>query len=107
MMSHFAIVNLKHEPGAIANGAVLIDRRTKWGNPFRIGRHASREQVITRYSTELWRRIHAGDISMEDLAALHGKTLACWCAPLPCHGLVLASRRRLGGPDNLTTPKQL
>ena len=24
------------------------------------------------------------------LAALHGKPLACWCAPLPCHGQVLA-----------------
>ena len=25
------IVNLKHEPHALANGAVRIDRRTKWG----------------------------------------------------------------------------
>ena len=24
------------------------------------------------------------------LAALYGKPLACWCAPLPCHGQVLA-----------------
>jgi hypothetical protein len=26
------IVNLKHEPDAVANGAVRIDRRTSWGN---------------------------------------------------------------------------
>ncbi len=24
------------------------------------------------------------------IKALHGKTLACWCAPKPCHGDVLA-----------------
>ena len=30
------IVNLKHEPDAVARGAVRIDRRTRWGNPYRI-----------------------------------------------------------------------
>ena len=37
-----AIVNLKHEPDAVANGAVLIDRRTRWGNPFVVGRDGTR-----------------------------------------------------------------
>ena len=32
------IVNLKHEPDAVARGAVRIDRRTRWGNPFVVGR---------------------------------------------------------------------
>ena len=68
-MQRTAIVNLKHHPDAVRNGAVRIDRRTKWGN---------------------WRRIREGRVSLEELAALHGKTLACHCAPLPCHGEVLA-----------------
>ena len=88
-MHRTAIVNLKHEPHALANGAVRIDRRTKWGNPYRIG-PATREEVIALYRTELWRRIRAGELSLEELASLHGKTLACHCAPLPCHGEVLA-----------------
>ncbi len=83
------IVNLKHDPDAVKNGAVRIDRRTPWGNPFRIG-PATREQVIAQYRVDLWRRIRAGEIKIEELASLHGKTLACWCAPLPCHGDVLA-----------------
>jgi len=29
-----AVVNLKHQPHAVRNGAVRIDRRTKWGNPY-------------------------------------------------------------------------
>ena len=97
-MHRTAIVNLKHRPDlrrALARqdeceGVVRIDRRTRFGNPYRIGRHGTREQVIERYRAELWRRIRTGEVSLEELAALHGKTLACHCAPLPCHGEVLA-----------------
>ena len=85
-----AIVNLKHEPDAVANGAVLIDRRTRWGNPFVIGRDGTRPQVIARYRAALWRRIRAGEIPLAELAALASKRLACHCHPKPCHGLVLA-----------------
>ena len=60
-----------------------------WTLRYRIG-PASREQVIALYRAELWRRIREGRVSLEELAALHGKTLACHCAPLPCHGEVLA-----------------
>ena len=93
-----AIVNLRREPKlreafeqaqAVGN-TVLIDRRTKWGNPFRLGADGDREQVIARYRTDLWRRIRAGEIALEELADLDGCWLACWCAPLPCHGDVLA-----------------
>ena len=84
------IVNLKHEPDAVANGAVRIDRRTRWGNKFVIGRDGNREQVIARFRADLWRRIRAGEIALADLAALNSRTLACHCHPKPCHGLVLA-----------------
>ena len=84
------IVNLKREPHALADGAVRIDRRTAWGNPFVVGRHGTRAQVIARYRADLWRRIRAGEIAIETLAALNGRDLACHCAPLPCHGEVLA-----------------
>ncbi|MYH38826.1 MAG: DUF4326 domain-containing protein, partial [Rhodospirillaceae bacterium] len=89
-----AIVNLRSEPRLreefehvqVVNNTVLIDRRTRWGNPFRIGRDGSREEVIARYRADLWRRIRAGEIALEELAALDGCWLACWCEPLPCHG---------------------
>ena len=95
-MAH--IVNLKYELALRAalegkaehGGTVRIDRRTKWGNKFRIGPDEPRDEVIARYRADLWQRIRAGEIGLEELAALHGKRLACWCAPLPCHGQVLA-----------------
>ena len=93
-----AVVNLKTEPklherfdcAHVVNNTVLIDRRTGWGNPFRIGRDGSRDEVIARYRAALWRRIQAGEVTLEELAELDGCRLACWCEPLPCHGDVLA-----------------
>jgi len=93
-----AIVNLKTEPrlreefeyAQVVNNTVLIDRRTKWGNRWRLGRDGSREEVIARYRADLWRRIQAGEVSLEELAELNGCWLACWCEPLPCHGDVIA-----------------
>ena len=93
-----AVVNLKHEPVLhekfeythVVDNTVLIDRRTKWGNPFKLGVDGDREQVIARYRADLWRRIQAGEVPLEELAELHGCWLACWCEPLPCHGDILA-----------------
>ena len=70
--------------------AIRIDRKTRWGNPFIIGRDGTREEVIAKYRDRLWNDIRAGEISMDDLAGLHGKDLACHCAPQPCHGDVLS-----------------
>ncbi len=102
------IVNLKHEPDAVARGAVRIDRRTRWGNPYRIGRDGTRDEVITRYRAHLWRQIRSGEIALADLASLDSRDLACWCHPKPCHGTVLARaaawaagelRRRVASPE--------
>ena len=72
-------------------GVVRIDRRTRWGNPFKITDGVSRAQAIALYREDLWRRIRAGEIALEDLAALDSRTLLCHCRPrLACHGDVLA-----------------
>ena len=93
-----AVINLKHEPklreefeyAHVVNNTVLVDRRTRWGNPWRVGRDGTRAEVIARYRADLWRRIRSGEIALEELAALDGCWLACWCDPEPCHGHVLA-----------------
>jgi hypothetical protein len=57
-----------------------------WGNPFRIGKDGTREEVIAKYRDYV--------LSRPDLVAqlpeLKGKVLGCWCKPLQCHGEVLA-----------------
>lgn len=80
---------------------VRIDRATKWGNRYTHRKdiaarrqdttyvEGGREAAIEAYRQDLWRRIKAGEVTLDELANLHGKTLACWCAPRPCHGDVL------------------
>ncbi len=57
-----------------------------WANPFKIGRDGTRDEVIDQYRAYLQTR---PDL-LGRLEELRGKRLACWCAPEPCHGNVLA-----------------
>jgi len=91
-----AVINLRHEPklreafeyAHVVNNTVLVDRRTKWGNRFEDDPALSAGQAVARYRADLWRRIRAGEIAVEELAELNGCWLACW-SDTPCHGDVL------------------
>jgi len=65
---------------------VRIDRLTRWGNPFVIGKDGDRETVISKYEDWILMR---PDL-LADLPVLRGKRLGCHCKPLACHGDVLA-----------------
>jgi hypothetical protein len=64
---------------------VYIGRPSKWGNPFALGEHGNRQQVIEKYRKWVLDQPEL----MAALPELRGKVLGCWCAPLPCHGDVL------------------
>lgn len=66
---------------------VYIGRGSIWGNPFPIEPGADREQVIRRYEVYLRENREL----LEQLTEIQGKTLACYCAPAPCHGDILAA----------------
>lgn len=80
------VVNLKKD-----SYDVYIGRGSRWGNPFHIGKDGTREDVIQKYRIWLWREIKAGRITKEDLKALRGKRLGCFCKPEACHGDVLVA----------------
>ena len=87
-----AVISIRHDRSVLGEPDVVrIDRATRWGNPFVIGRDGPHAEVIEKYRAWLWREIRAGRVPLEDLAALHGRRLACWCAPEACHGDVLAA----------------
>ena len=65
---------------------VLVDRTTQWGNPYVLGKDGTRSEVIAKHKRMLWDEIKSGDLELEEIAALDRKVLACWCAPLACHG---------------------
>lgn len=61
-------------------------KKSKWGNPFKIGRDGTREEVLQKYRTWV---VHQPEL-LNDLHELEGKTLGCWCKPDDCHGDFLA-----------------
>jgi len=73
---------------------VYIGRPSPWGNPFshEEGTLAefkvfSRTEAIRQF--EIWLRAQPELVALVK-RELKGKTLGCWCAPLQCHGDVLA-----------------
>lgn len=61
---------------------ILIDRSSKWGNPYKIGPDGTRSEVIEKYQ----RWIKNCPELLESLDELDGKVLGCWCKPNSCHG---------------------
>lgn len=71
---------------------VLVDRTTKWGNPFFMRNESQREEVIRKYKE--W--IKTQPELLAALPELKGKVLACWCAPKSCHADILAELANYG-----------
>lgn len=96
-----SVHNLRSEQ--MQPGDVRIDRQTEWGNPFIVGKHGSRDEVIQKFKHLVSQCLQEDRKSghrmlINKIKSLRGKRLFCWCAPLPCHGDVL---KRLADDLNL------
>ena len=58
------------------------------GNPFKVEDHG-REKCIELYKEYFYKRIMEDENFKNGILSLKGKTLACFCKPLPCHGDVI------------------
>ncbi|WP_218952195.1 DUF4326 domain-containing protein [Amycolatopsis anabasis] len=76
---------------------VRIDRASKWGNPFVLGRDGDRDTVVRRFEFEY---LPYQPTLLAALGELRAKALGCWCAPELCHGEPLAVRA--GQPWDIT-----
>ena len=105
----------KIQPG---EGLISCDRETAVGNPFVIGKDGTREEVIEKFDVYIRSRIERWRYAVELAQALPAQrnpdlepddvfvggwfrhviarvkngeyiALACWCAPLKCHGDIL------------------
>jgi len=79
-MSEIKVVHCKKE-----EYDVYIGRGSKWGNPFIIGIHGNRDEVISKYEMYIMDNKNL----INQLPELRGKTLGCWCKPKACHGDIL------------------
>lgn len=62
-----------------------VGRPSDWGNPFEIGTHGTRAEVIQKYENYL----RSQPRLMSRLGELRGKDLVCWCSPKRCHADIL------------------
>lgn len=94
------VVHCEREPFDVYCGRGSRNRglpRSKWANPFRIGRDGTREQVIAKHK----RWLPSQPQLLAALEELRGQTLGCHCAPKACHCdtlLELANARRPVAP---------
>lgn len=65
---------------------VDIRRPGPWGNPYLIGPALTRREAIEKYRSH----IKGQPDLLARLSELKGKRLGCICAPMSCHGDVLA-----------------
>lgn len=77
------VVNLRTYKG---DDYILIDRRTAFGNPFKIGIDGDRKEVVRKHKRYFRERMKTDPQFEQEIYALVGCRLACWCAPLSCHG---------------------
>ena len=71
-----------------------VDRTSRWGNPFEIGRDGTREEVIQKYRDWFWTGTEPKKIGRyvvdprwlrDHIHELRGSNLACCRPGLPCH----------------------
>jgi hypothetical protein len=104
-MSRIPLINARDLPSRgrqrqLPPGAVWIDRRSEWGNPFRIGQvdprpswwlapiAMDRDAVVAAYRAYMLMKLFADPHWLDPLRS--ATALVCWCAPEPCHGDVIA-----------------
>lgn len=86
------VVNIKKN----RNG-VYIGRPSPFGNPYVIGKHGDRAEVLRKFRTYFYDRLQKDPQWKAKVEKLKGATLLCYCFPEKCHGMIIAEF--LDGPD--------
>jgi hypothetical protein len=87
--SETKVINIRTNPNWRKDGAVYIGRGSKWGNAYRIGNDGTRVEVIKKYREWFYGWLE-DERFVAEVLELKGKTLACYCKPLACHGDIIA-----------------
>jgi len=88
------VINIRDNPDVVSlkNSAKYgySGRGSYWGNPYSMyDEGETREDVIRKFEYD-FENDNFPKKKKSEVYRLHGKTLGCFCKPLPCHGDVLA-----------------
>ena len=77
--------------GDVPEGSVYIGRPGPLGNPFRMEVDAEEERlrVVDDYRIWFTKEVDRNPEFRQQILALRGYDLACWCSPKPCHGDII------------------
>lgn len=84
------VINLKYCKDWGKPGDIIIDRRTKWGNPFIMQNETQRNFVCDQYEIYLDQQLRQHKLNLNEL--FNAKRLGCWCFPKRCHGNTLKKK---------------
>lgn len=73
----------------IIDGVRYPPQDSKFANPFKAKNIGKDCDIIEMYKDYICQEIEDGRITVDELQALKGKTLGCWCWPNPCHGDII------------------
>jgi hypothetical protein len=90
MSSKTTVANLRREPYDVYIGRAGHGQDGYFGNPIRLGRKNTREDVLHQYAKWFAERVRTDADFRRRVLALRGKRLGCFCKPLACHGDVIA-----------------
>lgn len=68
---------------------IYIGRGSPFGNPFEIGKDGNRDEVIEQFRDYFAYKIAHHEGFRDQVMALAGKRLGCFCKPAACHGDVI------------------
>lgn len=80
------VYNRYHGEVSLLDDVVYIGRPSKWGNPFVVNKHGTRDECVQAYRE--WMNPD-NPLYAEAQVELRGRDLICFCKPLACHGDVL------------------
>ena len=78
------VINIDIEPAT--EGSVYVGRPSKWGNPFKVGKDGTLDDVIIKYIDWMKSQPELIEAAKQELK---GKSLACHCKPSVCHADLL------------------
>ena len=61
-----------------------------FGNLFKLARPEDRAAVLAKYETYFFQRMERDKFFRARVYELRGKVLGCFCAPMACHGDIIA-----------------
>lgn len=83
------VVNLYKEKFDIYIGRAGKGQNGYYGNPFPLLKGEERGSSLEKYAKYFYERLEKDEEFKNNIHALKGKTLGCFCKPQPCHGDII------------------